>query len=118
MNLLKGGLHSQQCSFRSTYCGKGNCETFAMQVFPISNVASPGTPTIGTVINLGAGSNLQTIAADRTSNIWLASTNVTDTGVINSVFVIAKDTNTVTTVDGLAFASGASGLNGVLLHHC
>ena len=85
----------------------------SLQIFPISNAANAGTPTLGTVINLGAGSNLQTIAADRTSNIWLASINVTRTSVVNNVFVIAKNSNTVTLATGPIYAAGASGLNGM-----
>lgn len=80
------------------------------QVFPISNVAGTGTPTIGAVIM--TGSNLQTIAADRISNIWLASTVVADEGVTNAIYVITKDTTTVTPVTGYTLAAGAKALNG------
>ena len=77
----------------------------AVQVFPITNAAGTGTPTIGAVIP--AGSNLRAVGADRTSNIWLAgSTPAT------AVYVIAKGSTTVTTVTGLTYAAGAQALTG------
>ena len=79
-------------------------------MFPITNAAGTSTPTLGAVIPVG--SNLQAIAADRVSNIWVAGSTVTDTTITPNVYVITKGTSTVTAVTGLTLASGAQILTG------
>lgn len=74
----------------------------------IANAAGTGTPTLGSIISIG--SNLQAIAADRTSNIWVSSVVVTDTGTTNTLYVVAG--TTVSTVTGLTFDTGYQLLSG------
>lgn len=82
------------------------------QVFPITDAAGTGTPTVGAVIQIG--SNLRAIAADRSSNIWVAGSTVADTVTTNDVYVIARGANTVATAAGLTYAAGATELTGTM----
>lgn len=83
-----------------------------MQVFPITNAAGTDIPTLGAVIPTGR--NLQAIAADRTSNIWVVGTTITDTEMTTQVYVINKGETTVNEVTGLTYASGFNLLSGTL----
>ena len=78
-------------------------------VFPITNSA---TPTVGAVIALGtAQGNIQAIAADRTSNIWLAAAVIFDSASTNSVYTIAYGSATATPMT-VTLAAGAQILSG------
>ena len=85
-----------------------------VQVFQISNAAGTGMPTLGSVIKVG--SNLQAISADRTSNIWLAGSSITDDSITSDMYTIKAGSTTATPVTGLSMASGAQILSGAPLH--
>ena len=81
----------------------------ACQVFPIINGAGIATPILGTPIPVG--SNLQTIAADRMSNIWVAGSTITGDAMGNNVYIIVKGAQTASTIS-LTLGSASLSLSG------
>ena len=82
-----------------------------MQVFPIVNAAGAGTPTLGAVIKVG--SNLQAIAADRASNIWVVGSTFNDTASVTNIHIIKKGSSTASSVTGLTYTLDARTLGGM-----
>jgi hypothetical protein len=104
-------LSNTEASFLSTTVDSRLTLCRSAQVFPITNGA---TPTVGAVIPIGTSKgNLQAIAADRTSNIWLAGSSYTGTVASNDVYFIASGTATVSPVT-VTLAEGATILTGML----
>lgn len=82
-----------------------------MQVFPITNAAGTGIPTLGAVIPTGR--NIQSIAADRKSNIWIVGATITDIDMTTQVYVVNKGESTAAEVTGLTYATGFNLLSGM-----
>ena len=64
---------------------------------PVTNAAGTGTPTIGAVIP--TGSYITSIAADRTSDVWVSTEG-------SPVYIIANGTSTATVVSGIVYRAG------------